>query len=913
MYKGILSLLLSFSVTPSLTASFSPDRVQLYSITEEVPADTFIANLLIDSGLAAKYSQSIQSKLSFVFLKEIQHLELFSLDERNGILRTGRVIDRDVVCPGQLTCMIRLDLAVQPSAYFEVIKVEVSILDINDNSPTFEEVRFHVVISESAAPFDRFPLPSALDVDSFANGVVEYRLLSATSHFQLEVKNDSMGRPKDVWLVLLKELDREENEHYELLMAAYDGGIPRRSAVLTIAVQVGDVNDNSPKFEKQTYNVSVSENMAIGATVVRLAAVDADIGPNGHVRYRFSQRSEANYGDLFAIDAENGNVVLLQSLNYASQNVYSLGVIAEDQGEYSVPALAALIITVIDINDHAPQIIIDALSASGSVEVRENADVATFVAHVSTFDKDGGDNGLIRCSINNSNFKLIQIYDGEYKLVTARAFDRESVSRYEVVIRCHDMGEPRMFVNKAIIVNIADVNDNHPVFTYSMYNASLQENLSWGSFVVRVSAHDPDEGANGEIAYMLDSDADQRFHIDPDTGVVSTLAGLDREISELVEFHVLAANKGEHNLVSRALIRVHVTDVDDESPTFLSEKYAFDVFENQPARTEVGQVMAVDRDLPPLNAFSFVIRNSKTFAVDPKSGMIYTKRTLDRETEERFEITVEVQSSTVIIKRSVAVVEINVLDTNDNAPNITFPNHVNRTVVVGSMLNVHEVFCTITSHDSDWGVNSELSHEILEGNATNLFGIEPATGQLRLLKELISYVNETFLLLIKVSDGGQPSLYSTAALYVMIVDGHQPSYGGFPRAQNQWLADMRLLIIAGITAICFVLIVLLVVAILLVRRRNSQHRAKTRLAMAMMKNVTAERDEVKEDEDDADSLNRMKMMMNDGKMVRMKDISYTELNSEVPCNVSDFQVFFFQIGSIESSLVALLNKKKKMF
>lgn len=891
MYAVILSLLLCCSVTPSLASSFAHDRVHLYSITEEVPADTFIANLMIDSGLATKYSPSIHPKLSFVFLKEIQHLELFSLDERNGILRTGRIIDRDVVCPGQLTCMIRLDLAVQPSAYFEVIKIEVSILDINDNSPSFEEVRFHVVISESTAPLDRFPLPLASDVDSFSNGVVEYRLLSVTSHFQLDVKNDSMGRPKDVWLVLLKELDREENEHYELLMAAYDGGIPRRSAVLTIAVQVGDINDNSPKFEKQTYNVSVSENMAIGATVVRLSAVDADVGPNGHVRYRFSQRSEANYGDLFAIDPENGDVVLLQSLNYASQNVYSLGIIAEDQGEYSVPALAALIITVVDINDHAPQIIIDALSASGSVEVRENADVATFVAHVSTFDKDGGDNGLVRCSINNSNFKLIQIYDGEYKLVTARAFDRETVSRHEIVIRCHDMGEPRMYVNKAIIVNVADVNDNHPVFTYSMYNASLQENLSWGSFVVRVSAHDPDEGANGEIAYMLDSDADQRFHIDPDTGVITTLAGLDREISELVEFHVLAANKGEHSLVSRALIHVHVTDFDDESPKFLSEKYVFDVFENQPPRTEVGQVMAMDRDLPPFNVFSFVIRNSKVFAVDPKSGVICTKRTLDREAEDQFEIVVEVQSSTVIIKRNIAVVVINVVDTNDNAPNITFPNEVNRTVIVGSLLNVYEVICTIQSHDSDLGVNSELSYEILEGNATNLFGIEPSTGQVRLLKELISYVNETFLLLIKVTDGGQPSLYSTAALYVMIVDGNHPAFGGFPRAQNQWtwLADMRLLIIAGITAICFVLIVLLVAAILLVRRRNSRHRAKTRLAMAIMKNATVDRDEVKEDEDDADSLNRMKMMMNDGKMVRMKDISYTELNSDVPCNVSDFQ------------------------
>jgi len=59
---------------------------------------------------------------------------------------------------------------------------------------------------------------------------------------------------------------------------------------------------------------------------------------------------------VFAIDSETGSVVLLQTLDHASQSVYSLGVIAEDQGEYASAAHAALIVTVNDVNDNIPQV-----------------------------------------------------------------------------------------------------------------------------------------------------------------------------------------------------------------------------------------------------------------------------------------------------------------------------------------------------------------------------------------------------------------------------------------------------------------------------------------------------------------------------------------------------------------------------
>jgi len=88
------------------------------------------------------------------------------------------------------------------------------------------------------------------------------------------------------------------------------------------------------------------------------------------------------------------------------------------------------------------------MSDSGLIEVAENAELATFVAHVSTSDADGGENGRVRCTLDSLDFRLVEIYAGEYKIVTANLLDRELVSQYNVMVRCHDLGKPRLFANK---------------------------------------------------------------------------------------------------------------------------------------------------------------------------------------------------------------------------------------------------------------------------------------------------------------------------------------------------------------------------------------------------------------------------------------------------------------------------------
>ena len=87
-----------------------------YHVTEEQARGTLVANLSAD----ARLSPEVLSKVRFRFLSDSQ--PLFVIDGSSGVIRTGEVIDRDhaSLCRYQVTCIIELDVALQPLQYFQV-------------------------------------------------------------------------------------------------------------------------------------------------------------------------------------------------------------------------------------------------------------------------------------------------------------------------------------------------------------------------------------------------------------------------------------------------------------------------------------------------------------------------------------------------------------------------------------------------------------------------------------------------------------------------------------------------------------------------------------------------------------------------------------------------------------------------
>jgi len=583
-----------------------------YIVEEQLPVGTLIARLREDaSWLSQKYSADEFQQLRFALLRlggySGSMADFFVVNATSGEIRTGDVIDREAICTRQTTpCVVRVDVAVQPADYFEIIRAEVTVVDVNDNEPVFLGGNsFRLTVPESSHTGATFQLPLATDPDIGENGAVEYQLDDPTDHFRLTVDTGWRrgGEVSELKLELYRKLDREQSDSVRLRLLAVDRGQVPLTGSLDIDVIVGDENDNAPHFEKDEYRVDVPEDAPIGTTIVQLRATDADVAENAHVRYAFSSRTTAIYGNLFAIDAETGNVVLLQSLAYApgdEEVEYHLSVVAEDGGPYPFPALSALVVRVVDVNSHSPRITVDAMNGNGDdvisgtsqPEVEENRSPGTFVAHVTVTDADSGRNGVVSCELaseadSEEDFSLVEVYEGEYTLETARQFDREVTDHVDVAITCRDGGIPPRSTTRNVTVVVRDVNDHAPRFTQDVYEATVPENSAWGTIVTRVVALDLDSGDNGRITYLFDrhdsSSAGRRFHVDPDSGIVTTLAGLDREIADVVEFGVVAsdmASAPRRRRVSRSVVRIHVADVDDESPTFLRADYVFSVAEN---------------------------------------------------------------------------------------------------------------------------------------------------------------------------------------------------------------------------------------------------------------------------------------------------------------------------------------------
>lgn len=438
-----------------LLASSSPPIE--YSINEEIHIGTQIGNLAEDFGLTTKYGHNLTalSQLRFKLLNFPEPLQI-EIDERTGQLRTITRIDRDTMCPQMVDCTLSYDVAVQPMAFFQIIKVVVKIVDVNDNSPSFAAQYLPVDIPESSELRSTFTLLSAFDLDSPQFGIRRYRLHPPHHpNFELQYElSTSPGVPDVVKLILIGRLDYEQETSYQLELVSFDGGDPPKAGRLPLDIVVIDDNDNAPCFENATYEKFVMENFPVGSTIDRLKATDADSGLNGAVYFGFDAKTAKQFGNVFSMESGTGALVLRSSLDFEHASRYALGIVATDGGTNPQTSYALYTINVQDVNDNAPDIRINTLTASGLAEVPENAEAGHFVAHMSVVDLDGGEAGKITCTLSSDDFTMMRLYNMEYKIVTTQMFDYEVQQQAEVTVTCRDHG--RQHLKSSIKIQVSN-------------------------------------------------------------------------------------------------------------------------------------------------------------------------------------------------------------------------------------------------------------------------------------------------------------------------------------------------------------------------------------------------------------------------------------------------------------------------
>lgn len=802
-----------------------------YDIDDDLPAYEFIGNIVYDSDLEMRHSSDTLQLLSYVFLTEGVHLDYFTLDELSGNIKSRQPVDRDDICPGAAECAIRLDIAVQPSKYFEMLKVVIVIHDQNDNYPEFTSDSVSYEFSESASPgIPLVPIELAKDIDSPKYGVVKYRLKSNTDVFGLDVKNSS--GTFEVHLKLNKALDREQTDHYKLLVLAKDGGSPSKTGTLTININVLDINDNNPKFESSTYEVNTPENLRPGTSIITIEATDQDIGENGEILYSFSPQTVEDIDGTFTIERATGMIYLENSLDYETRSSYSLIVVAQDQGQNSLPANTRVLINVIDVNDHVPAIIINTLSEDNIFSIEENKQPEVFVVHISILDEDHKNNGHVECFLSGDErkFQIVEIYDKEFKIVTTSMLDRELQAEYGLHIKCQDYGAPQLTTEATITVKVADLNDNTPEFSQENYHVVLQEHTPVGTSLIQVTAVDLDSGPNGKITYKLAESDSHLFDINPKTGEITVIHEFDREVIPQKVFHVIASDNGDDPRSSSATVIMDILDIDDQVPKFTVKRYHMNVSENMPVETRVGIVKAIDRDAPQNSAFTYYLEAGRSaidsFEIDPTTGVISTKRKLDREDQSRYKLFVLVQSDTSPNRGDNAEVEVIVLDKNDNAPQFIFPSYTKNTTVVSNRLPTGHSITTITAVDVDSGSNKEIFYKILEGNEDGYFKLDHKSGELIVEKALSSLVNTRFYLKVVATDNGIPPQRDIGMLYLTINSTAPVILNPYePDSQSVRVFSMSgdlLAVIVGCVCGAIVIVLAVVLAIVLFMRKRKQ-------------------------------------------------------------------------------------------
>jgi len=498
--KTLIYVLLSLQLVTGVPTD--PPR-RLYQLTEEQPVGTLVADVRTDFHLS-------RDQLRFVVLTPTGELgqTLFTIEASSGLLRTATVVDRDTICPGEAECVVTVDIGVQPRRYFQVLKLSVEIVDVNDHSPQFPSSRVELKVSEATVPGILSHINPAEDADGPEFGVTSYQLMSDSRHFDVQLPGPDMPFESPL-LVLLEPLDREDQELHQLKIVAKDGGNPARSGSVLIDVIVVDVNDNGPQFNRSSYEVDIVENDPPSSSILAVSASDPDAPcPNADIVYAFSRQSASVASSMFELDPTTGVLSSLVPLDFETiGSSMTFDIIASNpvDGTAAIQtATARITVNVIDVNDNRPSLHVDAAitdsdSSTGSsniISVPENCPPDSVVAHLSVTDPDTGLGGQVDCSLtgNPVHFRLVHIYDTEFQLLTSSSatLDRETSDGFRLVIACHDNGSPSLSSSVELDIEVEDLNDNIPQFSRAVYNFAVNETNRPGSVLGRVTATDAD-------------------------------------------------------------------------------------------------------------------------------------------------------------------------------------------------------------------------------------------------------------------------------------------------------------------------------------------------------------------------------------------------------------------------------------
>ncbi|XP_030648003.1 protocadherin Fat 4-like [Chanos chanos] len=416
------------------------------TLTENAQKGTKITSVSAsdaDEGPNGKITYSISNAMNGV-------TDVFIINEASGEVTLNGEVDYE------MTNNFQIDIqAKDQGGLSDSCKLIIDVIDINDNKPIISVLSMHKSISEDAQPERVIAMIKVNDPDSGANGEV-HCALNENIPFSITSPSNNF-----ISLKIQQELDREKNAEYNITVTCADEGVPQLSSSVSLRLQITDVNDNAPFFEKNYYEAYIAENNAAGQSIFTIKASDADWKQNARVSYILEESTVngLSLSSYVSVNAESGIITAVRSFDYEQLKDFKFHVKAQDGGSPPLSSNVTVKIIIQDQNDNAPQILYP-VQTGGSVVaemVPRSADLGYLVTKVVAVDVDSGQNAWLSYKLQKSTDRAlfeVGAQNGEIRTVR-QVSDTDSI-KHRLIVTVQDNGQPSRSATVTVNVAVAD-------------------------------------------------------------------------------------------------------------------------------------------------------------------------------------------------------------------------------------------------------------------------------------------------------------------------------------------------------------------------------------------------------------------------------------------------------------------------
>ncbi|XP_053285309.1 protocadherin beta-16-like [Pleuronectes platessa] len=605
--------------------------------------------------------------------------------------------------------------------------------------------------------------------------------------------------------------------------------------IFPVTVEITDINDNAPVFQKDEKNIEISESAVIGSKFMLEKAVDLDIGRNGLQSYTL----KPNDNFILKLHGQSDGVtkveiILQKPLDREKKEFASLLLTAVDGGEPHKSGTMQIHITVLDANDNAPVFTQTIYKAS----VKENAPKGTIITKVSASDADKGSNGEVSYVIGNGVIGALHLFhiteDGQ--LILNGPIDFEKARNYEIDIEAVDRGG--LSDSCKVSIDVGDINDNSPVINMISSSHSVGEDSRSHTVVAVMSVNDPDSEENGKVRCVINKNIPFALTATSrNLYSIVTDSDLDRETASEHNITVICSDEGVPSLSSSVTLTLQISDVNDNAPVFERSSYEANLVENNTPGLSVFTVKARDADWNQNARVSYILEDSSVngvplssyVSVSADSGVIHAVRSFDYEQIKDFHFRVKAQDGGSPPLSSNVTVKILIQDQNDNPPQVLYPVQTGGSLVaemVPRSADVGYLVTKVVAVDVDSGQNAWLSYKLQKATDRALFEVGSQNGEIRTIRQVTDKDAVKQRLSVIVEDNGQPSRSATVVVNVAVADSFPEVLSEFTdfthdKEYNDNLTFYLVLALA-VVSFLFITCVVVIISVKIYRWRQSR-------------------------------------------------------------------------------------------